>query len=115
MNAARQVISRRFVSGMGPRLATPARYASTSVEHHGLSPQDKKLMRSVFTAGTLAVATGVAYGMSRAEKSKTNPLSQAARSGGRVGNRFMKRNSTLDSSKWFAEGSDTSRFFGSKH
>ncbi|ETI21818.1 hypothetical protein G647_05887 [Cladophialophora carrionii CBS 160.54] len=101
MNAARQVISRRFVSGMGPRLTTPARYASTSVEHHGLSPQDKKLMRSVFTAGTLAVAGGVAYG--------------AARSGGRVGNRFMKRNSTLDSSKWFAEGSDTSRFFGSKH
>ncbi|EXJ59226.1 hypothetical protein A1O7_06658 [Cladophialophora yegresii CBS 114405] len=101
MNAARQVISRRVVSGMGPRLTTPARYASTSVEHQGLAPHDRQLMRSVFTAGTVAVAGGVAYG--------------AARSGGRVGNRFMKRNSTLDSSKWFAEGSDTSRLFSGSH
>jgi hypothetical protein len=64
MNAARQVFSRRFVSGMGPRLTTPARYASTNAGHQGVSPQDKKLMRGVFTAGTLAVAGGVAFGVS---------------------------------------------------
>ncbi|KIW67825.1 hypothetical protein PV04_07051 [Phialophora macrospora] len=101
MNAARQAISRRFVTGMGPRLTTPARFASTSAEHHAVSPHDRKVMRSVFTAGSLAVAGGVAYG--------------AARSGGRVGNRFMKRNSTLDKSKWFSESSELNRFFGSKN
>ncbi|KAJ9607657.1 hypothetical protein H2200_007735 [Cladophialophora chaetospira] len=100
MNAARQIISRRFVSA-GPRLTGPARYASTHAVHHGPSPQDSSVMRGVFTAGTMAVGGGVVYG--------------ATRSGGRIGNRYSKKNSTLDSSKWFAEGSDINHFFGSKH
>lgn len=63
MNAARQVISRKVV-GMGPRLTASARSASTTASHHGVSPHDKSLMRSVFTVGTLGVSGGVAYGVS---------------------------------------------------
>jgi len=58
-------------------------------------------MNSVFTVGTIGTAGGVAYG--------------ASRSGGRVDTRYSKKNSTLDSSKWFAEGSDVNHVFGTKH
>jgi len=58
-------------------------------------------MQSVFTVGTLATAGVVAYG--------------ATRSGGRVDTRYSKKNSSLDSSKWFAESSDINHVFGKAH
>ncbi|KAH0843066.1 hypothetical protein Z517_05455 [Fonsecaea pedrosoi CBS 271.37] len=104
MNAIRQIISRRSVMAMGPRLTSPARYASTAVSHQAhpsMSPKDRQFMRGIFTVATVGTAGAVAYG--------------AARSGGRMANRFSKRNSTLDSTKWFAESSEYNRTLGNKH
>ncbi|KIW91228.1 uncharacterized protein Z519_08124 [Cladophialophora bantiana CBS 173.52] len=105
MNAARQIISRRSVMAMGPRLTSPARYASTAVPHHSshssMSPKDRQFMRGIFTVATIATAGAVAYG--------------ASKSGGRMNSRFVKRNSTLDSNKWFSESQDYNTMLGSKH
>ncbi|OQV04344.1 hypothetical protein CLAIMM_09240 [Cladophialophora immunda] len=102
--AARQIISRRFVTAMGPRLTSPARYASTAVGHSAhpsMTPKDRQFMRGIFTVATVGTAGAVAYG--------------AARSGGRMNSRFVKRNSTLDSTKWFSESSEYNQTLGSKH
>ena len=58
MNAT-QVISRRFVVGMGPRLTAPVQHSSTAMK-----PKERTLMRAVFTGGTVVTATGVLYGVS---------------------------------------------------
>ncbi|OAG37013.1 hypothetical protein AYO21_08764 [Fonsecaea monophora] len=121
MNAIRQIISRRSVMAMGPRLTSPARYASTAVSHQAhpsMSPKDRQFMRGIFTVATVGTAGAVAYGsvflLPRVKANKDVPL-QAARSGGRMANRFSKRNSTLDSTKWFAESSEYNRTLGNKH
>ncbi|OAP61048.1 hypothetical protein AYL99_06052 [Fonsecaea erecta] len=101
MNVVRQIISRRSVMAMGPRLTAPARYASTHTAHPSMSPKDRQFMRGVFTVATVGTGGAVAYG--------------AARSGGRMNKRFLKRNSTLDSNKWFAESSEYSSMLGRKH
>ena len=62
MNAARQTISRRAMS-LTPRLGTSARFASTHA-HPSMSKHDQGVMRSVFTAATVATASGVAYAVS---------------------------------------------------
>jgi len=102
MNAARQLVTRRLAT-MGPRVTTPAsRYASTHAHHAGqLSPRDRHLMQGIFTAATVATAGGVAYA--------------AARSGTRMNNRFVSRDSKLDKSKWFNEGADVNTMLGGKH
>jgi len=97
MNATRQLITRRAIA-MGPRLTTPARYSSTSAQ---LSKHDRSLMHSVFTIGSMATVGGVFYA--------------AARSGNRMNTRYSKKNASLDSSKWFLEGADVSKFMESKH
>jgi len=58
-------------------------------------------MSGVFLVATVATAGAVTYA--------------ASRSGGRMNNRYSKKNSSLDSSKWFAEGTDVNHVFGSKH
>lgn len=58
MNAA-QTITRRMVTGMGPRLTAPVRHSSTA-----MTPKDRKAMRMIFTTGTLATVSGVAFGVS---------------------------------------------------
>ncbi len=65
MNATRQILSRRVVS-MGPRLTTPVRFASTSpISHSGkMTKHERGVMRGIFTAATLATATGVLYAVS---------------------------------------------------
>ncbi|KIX95347.1 uncharacterized protein Z520_08864 [Fonsecaea multimorphosa CBS 102226] len=98
MNAVRQIISRRSVMAMGPRLTSPARYASTAAghsAHSSMSPKDRQFMRGIFTVATVGTTGAVAYG--------------ATRSGGRVNNRYVKRNGTLDSTKWFSEGAEYHR------
>jgi len=98
MNATRQILSRRVVS-MGPRLTTPVRFASSSpiAAHSGkMTKHERGVMRGIFTAATLATATGVLYA--------------AARSGSRQNARFAKKNASLDSSKWFLEGADSKLF-----
>ncbi|RVX71947.1 hypothetical protein B0A52_04346 [Exophiala mesophila] len=95
MNAA-QTITRRMVTVMGPRLTAPVRHSSTS-----MTPKDRKNMRMVFTAGTAATLSGVAFA--------------AARSGNRVGTRYQKKNLSLDSSKWFLEGADVNKWLAPKH
>ncbi|KAK5023820.1 hypothetical protein LTS07_008945 [Exophiala sideris] len=99
MNATRQIISRRAMS-LTPRLGTSARFASTHAHGAQMSKHEQGVMRSVFTAATVATASGVAYA--------------AARSGGRVGGRYAQKNSKLDSPKWFMEGAEGSNVFG-KH
>ncbi|EXJ77430.1 hypothetical protein A1O3_09656 [Capronia epimyces CBS 606.96] len=99
MNAARQLTSRRFASAMGPRLTNPARFSST-VTGHQMSPKDRQLMHGVFTAATVATVGGVTYA--------------ATRSGSRVNNRFSKRDSSLDSSKWFLEGADVNKWLANQ-
>ncbi|KEF51145.1 uncharacterized protein A1O9_12759 [Exophiala aquamarina CBS 119918] len=94
MNTA-PLISRRFVVGMGPRLTAPVRYSSTAMK-----PRERTFMRAVFTTGTVVTATGVLYA--------------ATRSGGRVGTRYAKKNSSLDSSKWFLEGADVNKWLVGK-
>ncbi|KAJ9639308.1 hypothetical protein H2204_003919 [Knufia peltigerae] len=95
MNAA-QVLTRRMVT-MGPRLTTPVRYSSSAISHSGrMTKGERGMMRSIFGACTLATATGVLYA--------------AARSGGRQNARFARKRSSLDSTKWFAEGADNRLF-----
>jgi len=90
-----QLMSRRFVVGMGPRLTAPVRFSSTAMK-----PKDRTFMRAIFTTGTVVTAGGVLYG--------------AARSGSRVGTRYTKKNSSLDSSKWFLEGADVNKWLSGK-
>ncbi|KIX08069.1 uncharacterized protein Z518_02724 [Rhinocladiella mackenziei CBS 650.93] len=122
MNATRQLMTRRLVTGFGQRLTTPARYASTSSGH--MSPKDRSLMRGVFTAATVATLGGVTYAVSLLDLvlemlpigfAAPRVKSEAARSGHRMNNRFTKRNANLDSSKWFLEGADVSKYVDSKH
>jgi hypothetical protein len=40
---------------------------------------------------------------------------QAARSGSRMSNRYATKNSKLDSSKWFAEGTEVETMLGRRH
>lgn len=54
-----QLISRRFVVGMGPRLTAPVRFSSTMMK-----PKDRTLMRAVFTTGTVVTAGGVLFAVS---------------------------------------------------
>lgn len=63
MNAARQLTSRRWVMAMGPRLTTPARYASTNTAHQ-MSPKDRQQMHKVFAGATMATIGGVAFAVS---------------------------------------------------
>ncbi|KAL2429243.1 hypothetical protein ABEF95_000612 [Exophiala dermatitidis] len=103
MNAARQLIARRMALTTGPRLTTPmVRYASTAAAHSSksMAPKDRQLMHGVFTAATAATIGGVTYA--------------ATRSGSRVNNRFSKKNSNLDSSKWFLEGTDVDKFLANQ-
>jgi len=58
-------------------------------------------MYGVFGVCTAATAGAVTYG--------------AAKSGGRMNNRYSKKNSSLDSSKWFLEGADVNNMLGHKH
>jgi hypothetical protein len=54
-----QLMSRRFVVGMGPRLTAPVRFSSTAMK-----PKDRTFMRAIFTTGTVVTAGGVLYGVS---------------------------------------------------
>lgn len=64
MNAARQIISRRAMT-LTPRLGTSARFASTHAGHGPqLSKHDQGVMRGIFTAATVATASGVAFAVS---------------------------------------------------
>lgn len=58
MNAT-QIISRRFVVGMGPRLTAPVRHSSTAMK-----PKEKTVMRAIFTGGSVVTAGGVLFGVS---------------------------------------------------
>ena len=63
MNAARQTISRRAMT-LTPRLSTSARFSSTHAHGPSMSKHDQGVMRSIFTAATVATASGVAYAVS---------------------------------------------------
>jgi len=102
MNAARQIITRRSAMAMGPRLTQTTRFASTHAHSSSqLSKKDRSMMHGIFTAATLATASGVAFA--------------AARSGSRMSNRYATKNSKLDSSKWFAEGTEVETMLGRRH
>jgi hypothetical protein len=60
MNATCQLVTRRLGSSIRPRIAASVRQAHSSA----LTKQDKSLMRTVFTTGTIVMLGGVAYGVS---------------------------------------------------
>jgi hypothetical protein len=65
MNAARQIITRRSAMAMGPRLTQTTRFASTHAHSSSqLSKKDRSMMHGIFTAATLATASGVAFAVS---------------------------------------------------
>ncbi|KAK6380898.1 hypothetical protein LTS17_005099 [Exophiala oligosperma] len=110
MNAA-QVLTRRMVT-MGPRLTTPVRYSSSAISHSGrMTKGERGMMRSIFGACTLATATGVLYAVSVLDLVlEMLPIDVTASSSESQNARFARKRSSLDSTKWFAEGADNRLF-----